>query len=258
MNVARTIQQHLVPLNRLYYVFDKPGKIVDFSIDGSTSFAVQRNSSGKYAILETWKWDAYHDDRYPIQPTDVIVDIGANIGSFSIWAARQANKGMVYAFEPDEYNFQLLQTNIKRNHCTNIEALHQAVSDQDGSISFYQQSKENNVNHTMFPDHFATKVDVPSITLESWIRSVGVTKINLLKIDAEGAEYPILLSSPASVFKKIEKIYVEYHDYIDHGHQVETLVNFLQENGYDVERSGSLLNIYHRFFNAGFLKAYKR
>lgn len=258
MNVARTLQQHLLPLNRLYYVFDKPGKIVDFSIDPSTSFAVQRNSSGKYAILETWKWDAYHDARFPIRPTDIIVDIGANIGSFSIWAARQATQGMVYAFEPDEHNFALLQTNARRNHCPNIKVFHQAVSDQDGSISFYQQSKENNVNHTMFPDGFATKVDVPSITLESFLRSTGISTIHLLKIDAEGAEYPILLSTPASVFKKIEKIYVEYHDYIDHGHRVETLVKFLQKHGYDVERSGSFFNIYHRFFNAGFLKAYKR
>lgn len=258
MNVARTIQQHLVPLNRLYYVFDKPGKVVDFAIDSKTSFAVQRNSSGKYAILETWKMGAYHDDRFPVRKTDTIVDIGANIGSFSVWAARQATKGVVYAFEPDEHNFALLQTNVERNGCHNIKLYHQAVSDQDGSISFYQQSQENNVNHTMYPDKFATKVDVASITLETFMKRSGISKINLLKIDAEGAEYPILLSSKATVFRNIEKIYVEYHDYIDHGYQVSTLVTFLEHQGFVVERSNSLFNVSHHLFNAGFLKAFKR
>lgn len=86
---------------------------------------------------------------------DVVVDIGAHIGYYTLMLARIVGPcGKVYAFEPDPENFTLLQRNVKENGYRNVVLLQKAVSDRNGSATLYL-SDDNSGDHD-FTIHMTT------------------------------------------------------------------------------------------------------
>ena len=63
------------------------------------------------------------------------VDVGANLGYYTLLASKLMPDGIVYAFEMDEYNYNLLNKNLKINRCNNINIYHSAVTDSSGVIN---------------------------------------------------------------------------------------------------------------------------
>ena len=258
MSFSQTVSHYLIPLNRLYYLRqkEKEGKVI-YNVDSKSKFWIRVNSPDKYTLWETWKLKSYDDNEYPIQPADTIIDIGANIGDFSVWAARQAPKGKILAYEPDKNNYSLLMKNKKLNKCKNILCYRQAVSDKKKTEILYTQVEQNNATHSLFPDKYARKVPVVSTTLDEIIEKHAFKSVDLLKIDAEGSEYPILFNTSKKTLKKIKKIFFEYHDYINHDYNISGLTGYLESNGFRIKMSGSPLNLKHYLFNIGFVKAYR-
>jgi tRNA G46 methylase TrmB len=121
MSLSQTISHYLIPLNRLYYLGqkEKTGEVI-YNVDSKSKFWIRVNSPDKYTLWETWKLKSYDDDESKIKPFDTIIDIGANIGDFLVWAAQQAPRGKIFAYEPDKNNFSLLTKNKKLNNCNNI------------------------------------------------------------------------------------------------------------------------------------------
>ena len=69
-----------------------------------------------------------------IQPESVVLDIGANYGHYTVEMARLANKGMVHAFEPIPFTFDVLETITSHFNLANVSLYHMAVSNEEGSI----------------------------------------------------------------------------------------------------------------------------
>lgn len=116
-----------------------------------------------YEPLETqWMFDH-------VGPNDVVVDVGANIGYYTLLLAKQVgHAGRVFAFEPDPVNFDLLQRNVERNGYRNIVLERLAVSDVTGSVTLFT-NEENRGDHRIHPTTSdLPAVEVPSVRLDDY------------------------------------------------------------------------------------------
>lgn len=222
------------------------------SFGESARLKLRTNIYDHWAAHEVWEREEYLDDQMPIHPTDIVVDIGAHIGAFAIWAARRASQGRVYAFEPNCENHSLLVENIQLNQLTNLEAFQAAVSDREGEVSFFN-SRHSSMSHSFFEPGEDERSKVPAVSLGGILESKGIERVNYLKVDAEGAEYLIILGAPPEVLKKVDRIFVEFHDYFEHGHNFRELETRLSDHGFHVTMGR---NFWLRlFFKIGYIKA---
>lgn len=123
-----------------------------------------------------------------IKTGDTVIDIGANIGYYTLILARLVGKeGKVFAFEPEQSNFCLLNKNIKINNYNNIKAIKKAVSNKTGQTDLYI-SEENKGDHKIYysgDNRQSVKIDVTRLD-DYFLDFKG--EINLVKIDIQGAE----------------------------------------------------------------------
>lgn len=140
---------------------------------------------------------------------DIVIDIGAHIGVFSIECAIRG--AVVYAFEPDPENYEILVRNIDANNFRHIiTPVRKAVSNTNGIYSLYLD-RLNYGSHSLikkYVDHLSgDKVDVEVLSIDVILDMFE--KVKLVKLDCEGAEYRILKGADLG---KVERITMELHD----------------------------------------------
>jgi len=142
-----------------------------------------------------------------IDPGDLVVDIGAHVGYFSLLAARQVGpQGKVYSFEPDPSNYRLLQRNIEANGYTNITATQKAISKASGSAQLMLSSRDNGTHSLYAQDsRDADVVTVNLVSLDEFLVDEGWPKVDLIKMDVEGAEMDAL-EGMSRLFKESSKL----------------------------------------------------
>jgi len=170
----------------------------------------------------------------PIERDDVVVDIGANIGVFTVYAATKMHS-TVYAIEPFPSNFACLEQNIRINRLSNVIPLRFAVSDKSGTAQFLVSGASQHHRLNSFaPDITEKCIEVPSITLQDFMDRQQIKQIDFLKMDCEGAEEAILLSTPKEYLQRVRKVVMEFHDHLTCLKHDE-LRKLLQEAGFSTE-----------------------
>lgn len=127
-----------------------------------------------------------------VKPGDCVLDIGANIGYYSVLFSRLVGSdGKVFSFEPDAQNYDTLCRNIALNSCANVEALNLALSDKTGEQVFYTDKTHYGV-HSLAREnliHEGGAATVPTLTMDEFaVRYLNGRKVSLIKIDTQGAE----------------------------------------------------------------------
>jgi FkbM family methyltransferase len=131
-------------------------------------------------------------DDFAPRSGDVVVDVGANIGVFSLWAADLVGpKGRVVAIEPTPIAFDVLYRNTS-GIATPTTALAIACSDEDGTLTLHFPPGRLSVASAEPRKDRTEHVDVPVRRLQPALAEVGVTAIDFLKIDVEGLEIEVL------------------------------------------------------------------
>jgi FkbM family methyltransferase len=191
-----------------------------------------QNSTDIHIFTEIWIENIYKKKNFDIKNNDIIIDIGANIGLFSLWAYQFCKKGQIYCYEPNNDNFIILEKNILENNLTNISAFKKIVSNTEGIRKLYQTNDfgTNNIYGSK-----NDSIDVQSITLEKIFDENKISNCSFLKMDCEGAEYEILLNLPESFFTKINKICLEYHNMTELNHNVNDLIKKLKSYKFIIE-----------------------
>jgi FkbM family methyltransferase len=123
-----------------------------------------------------------------LKPGDVFLDIGANVGWYTLLAAGLVGEtGRVIAFEPEPANFALLQQNIALNGYHNVVPVQKAVSDRDGAVTLYL-SETNKGNHSLHDSGAGrAPIVIDAVRLDEYFGATA-GKIDLIKMDIEGAE----------------------------------------------------------------------
>lgn len=127
-----------------------------------------------------------------IKEGDIVVDLGANLGYFTLLAAKLVgSKGKVYAFEPEPINYSLLLKNIELNGYDNVVAEHKAVSNESGKVKFFLD-KTHIGAHTIYQtSENGEFIEVESVALDDYFKDKK-HPINVIKMDIEGAEMAAL------------------------------------------------------------------
>lgn len=152
--------------------------------------------------------------RAKIAAGDVVLDIGANIGYYTlIFAKCVGPQGRVVAFEPEPGNFSLLQENVAANGYRNVSLFRLAVSDRAGRARLYLDG-ENAGDSRMYDSHDGRpSVDVETVRLDDHLGS-SLGRIDLIKMDIQGAE-PAALRGMLGLLEKHRgvKLVVEFWPY---------------------------------------------
>jgi FkbM family methyltransferase len=181
---------------------------------------------------------------------DCFVDIGANIGLFSLAAAREVgSNGRVIAFEPFKKNFDRLAYHIGINSQHNIKAEKLAISNKVGQLSLYlDPAEQNNGMVTAYPvAHLAAEETVPATLLDSYLEGIRpINNLRLIKIDIEGGEFPALLGMKNTLLKYRPTLLVEIDDenYKTGPYSKNDLLLYLSELGYHLyylDKAGNII-----------------
>jgi FkbM family methyltransferase len=164
-----------------------------------------------YMTNETFFEKVHTPPGLSIEANDVVVDIGANIGIVTLFAALRAPK-KVHAFEPSPENCEFLNRNILTNRLRNVVVHNVAVSDETEKLTRLYLG--DSVGHSLLTAECPTEeyIDVPSVTLQDIIDNIETGEIGFLKIDCEGCEGLIFSSTPIEYLRRIKKMVVEFHD----------------------------------------------
>lgn len=140
-----------------------------------------------------------------IQPGDVVIDVGANIGYYTLLAARRVGPtGHVYAFEPEPEAFALLQRNVQLNGYDNVTPVPKALGRENGRLQLYL-AKKNRGDHRVYdPTGRRPSIDVDVITLDAYLVEQSVERVDFLKVDTQGAECSILDGARHTIAKHPE------------------------------------------------------
>lgn len=178
-------------------------------------------------INETWQENVYRIYEDQFSGEGIFIDIGANIGAVSICVdSFNGNRGYdnkikVYAVEPEPHNLSLLNQNIQNNPVKNITIVDKAVwheekmvsiSDRGGNSSIVNLENEN-------------KSEVLAITMENLFSMYNIKEVDVMKIDIEGAEFDLIINTPAETLAKIKRLVLEFDKSFDgsFGKMVEKL-----------------------------------
>ena len=135
---------------------------------------------------------------------DIVVDIGAHMGRYTIIGAKRVGaQGKVVAIEAHPGNFEMLNRNIKLNQLTNVIPMNYAVYSKETKIKLYLPDEESGytMHHSIMSNYVFTKykdktedkfVEVSANTLDYFLQLEGITDVNWIKIDVEGAEFEVL------------------------------------------------------------------
>ena len=128
-----------------------------------------------------------------LRPGMNVVDVGANLGYYTLLAARAVGKsGRVWSFEPEPHNFLLLMKSIRASDFRNVEPVQMALSEEPGTEKLYLAPASEPNAHTLTRDRGMGSLEIPSTSLDEFWQARGAGRLDLLKIHVFGDE-PIVL-----------------------------------------------------------------
>lgn len=165
-----------------------------------------------------WNWDAVAYILNILKGTGTFIDVGANIGMYSVPAARGLTK--VIAFEPDPSNFRMLNLNVQANGCKNVTLHNVALSSEPGILAF-ELSPHNMADHrirrptsthALMGEESRTVVSVPARRLDDMVHTDALQVPIVIKMDVQGAE-PLVMEGGRSIFDRADVLMTEFWPY---------------------------------------------
>lgn len=199
------------PNTRKYLALrEKERKIVknedsSYTIDGYKIYSIDE------AIYDTWLFEIYKTDKIAPRKGDVILSGGAFYGETTVWFASQiGEKGHIYAFEPLVYAKEYIDKNVEQNNLQNIvSSFNYALWNETKTIFIKdkQLSSECVEANGIMP--------VQGITIDDFMRNKGITKLDFIKLDIEGAEINALQGAVESICKYRPRLAISIYHRVD-------------------------------------------
>ena len=181
--------------------------------------------------VATW-WQIFYRNIYPIKKTDrVIVDAGANIGAFTLYAASRSPAAKIIAIEPFPDTFSRLQSAVERSAFGHrIQLINAALGSETGWLTMQQGDVGSQFRRVVEAGSQQAGVRVRSCTLSEILDAHD--EIDFLKMDIEGSEYPSILACPAESLRRVRRLAMEFHPiYTARAPQPRDLFQHLEKTG---------------------------
>lgn len=229
-----------------YYLFNKD-EFQTLNLKNNLKYIIRVKSRDFNTINENEIEHNYDEYLNKINKPKIIIDVGANIGCFSIQCAKMFEKSKIYAYEPFKNTYELCKKNISLNNINNVKTYCLGVTKSSGKVEMgiYEGMFEANSINNIWGNP-TKSVIIKTISLQKIFLNNNLKYCDLLKLDCEGSEYEILFNLRTKDFVKIGNIVMEYHL----GRE-EELTKLLENNNFVVEIK--------KFTNkSGLLFAYKK
>ncbi len=186
-----------------------------------------------------------------LKPDHIFLDVGANIGTYSLSASaclQKSEGGMVYSFEPVRHIFGIFKNNIELNNIENIVPSRLAVFEENTTLELYVSSLENLGMSSMFHhDTESGEVErVEAIKMDDFLSKNQIGRVDLVKIDIEGAELFALRGMQATLQKFRPTLLMEISESVlgENSASSTEIFNMMDEYGYSahtIDPAGDLL-----------------
>lgn len=190
-------------------------------------FSANQNESHNIVINEISK----------LKNNSVFIDIGANVGFFSFWAAKTIKgEGKIYCFEPSGREYRRLLMGIIKNKISNITAFNMGLGSEKGYLEFNVAKNHTGLNSFLPNNSQGQSVSVFTSTLDDIY--IDTRKIDLIKLDVEGYEMQVLLGMKNLLKNKmVKKIIIEITSTSLEkvGYSKRYLYEFMKEHGYEAK-----------------------
>ncbi len=183
----------------------KTEKEICYKLENNCKLFLERNNRlTEFIIFKKFEANELKFIELFLNKGDIFLDIGANIGLHSLYAAKKVGEdGTVYSFEPTPTTFTKLKKNIKINNFDNVKLLNFGFSDTKKQLFINTSNTYNAWNtfadpkKTISPQMFNNKVSVDVEKLDTWLENqkIKIAEISLIKIDVEGWEKFVLLGA---------------------------------------------------------------
>ena len=214
----------------LYYKRNKNVHAI-FETRNNLKIKIRVNSTDLMALTNVWMINEYEVEKLNIKNNDVIMDIGAHIGLFSLLVSKFCYSGKIFCFEPNQENFDMLTSNISYNKLENIIPFNLAVTKNESEVKLFLDDDQS--AHSIFQNG-KDAITVKSISLEKIFDRNNIDFCKVLKLDCEGAEYEIIDSLPKEYFNRIKNIIIEYHYADSKPELVRELISKIKNEGFQI------------------------
>ncbi|MGP9811352.1 FkbM family methyltransferase [Rhodopseudomonas sp. NSM] len=175
--------------------------------------------NGHTIELDDWNdlttvWAVLFGDEYRVGGDDeIVVDLGANIGAFTVMAAAAAPRATIFAVEPFPANFSRLEACVARNSLQDrVRCRQAAITGQDGTVTM--DGAPDIPSHSRMitsTDKASSPVVMQGISLQTLFEQERLTHIDYLKMDIEGAEFDVIEHAPVATLRQAKVIGLEVH-----------------------------------------------
>ena len=231
--------------NPLPAVFDRLGlgrSPYQLQLNDGHVLELRPRAGDLFALFEIMLRGDYMAAGQHISPGATVIDVGANIGCFTVLASRAVGpSGRVIAIEPDERTYAQLLKNIQMNRLSNVTPLQLALGETQGSVTLHAETA------ALFSSIFSSvngraiqgrQESVRMTTLSALMEEQAVETCEYLKLDCEGAEHGIIQSLSCELAARVTQITLEIHKVP--GFDVANLVRKLETLGYRRVGAGPL------------------
>ncbi len=172
---------------------------------------------GTRLIIPSWIHTYIFDEIYIdkcydidiIENPSTIIDIGANIGIFTVRVARRWTNAQIYCYEPEPDNFNLLKKNVALNSIKNVIPFQCGVTKEDSPHVLYLDKKNRGMHSIYTTTNPPNYVNIDCVCLKTIFNENCISVCDILKLDCEGAEYEILESIDQDLSTRIKCIVAE-------------------------------------------------
>jgi len=202
---------------------EREGLTISYRVNTADEKVLEEQFNRNIFFSRVPEYRPHHDD--------VIVDVGAHIGAFTLLAASKVPNGKVYAVEASLDSFSLLQKNIEANQLRNVRAFHLALGAERGTARLFHD-REGNWGHSMMKEMTPEYEAVPTDSLSNFMADNRILKCDFMKLNCEGAEFPIILGAPDEALRRVRTLLILYHLDLVPGKSETDLVDKLNQCGF--------------------------
>lgn len=187
-----------------------------------------------------------YEKHYQPKKGDIIVDAGANIGTFSVRAAKiVGNEGKVIAIEPEASNLVLLRRNVEANELSNVVIIPKGVWSAKGTLKLNIATGPS--GHSFYRDKcYGTDTatesqDVEVDSIDGILKELGIDGADFIKMDVEGAEVEGLRGAEEAFKNSDVALAIEIAHVVDGQSTCQNVLSTLEEAGFQAHREGELV-----------------
>jgi FkbM family methyltransferase len=205
MDSAKTIRNLAWKVHKKIQSLLRPTFI---SVNGYSMFLDKGDSTG-YSTKEYEK-ETTEIIKKEVKENNIVIDLGANIGYYTLLLSKIVGEnGKVFAFEPEDKNFEILKRNVELNRLKNVVLIKKAVIDKVGEDNLYLDPKYIG-SHVMYNEFIGKKpVKVETTTLDEFFKDFK-GKINFIKMDIDGSEIRALKGMTSLIKNNKIKMIADY------------------------------------------------